>query len=221
MFEGRLHNYLYWGQEKDYVFANQNSTFITASKIAEEFASKKKFAVLELGCGAGGFLQGLKERFANIEVMGITAADFRQTRYNRDKFEIPDEEYIVGNLENLNWHPALSGRKFDFIVASTTFRHLSDPLAVICQAYDFLEENGVLLVDEFCLNGISEDEYSEIFKEAGCENIEVLTFGSSALQTKIRKVALNHLCLPLQYDLSRSTQASPNLDQAHIFYKRI
>jgi hypothetical protein len=38
-------------------------------------------------------------------------------------------------------------------------------------------------------------------------------------QTKIRKVALEHLALPVHYDLSKSTPAS-DLDQAHIFYTR-
>ncbi|NGX37072.1 MAG: Trans-aconitate 2-methyltransferase [Chlamydiae bacterium] len=224
MFEGRSIHYLYWGQDKDYTFIDSQGSVagIKASKIAEEFASKKKFAVLDLGCGVGSFLQGLKERFPNVKVMGVTAADFRPTRYNSEGLKIPDEEYVVANLENLNQIQALKGEKFDFIVSSVTFRHLSDPLGVLCQAYDLLNENGVLLVDDFRLNGISEDEYLEIFKEAGCKNLEIQTFGASAVeikQTKIRKVGFDRLCLPVSYDLSKSTKAS-DLEQANIFYTR-
>ena len=74
MFKGGIMNYLCWGQSKDYTFDDNDSQCsplgITASKIAEEFASKKRFAVLDLGCGVGTFLQGLKERFPNVEVFG-------------------------------------------------------------------------------------------------------------------------------------------------------
>jgi SAM-dependent methyltransferase len=249
MFKGTYVNYLYWGQDKDYTFDNHDSPCspvgITASKIAEEFVSKKKFAVLDLGCGVGTFLQSLKERFSNVDVLGITAADFRPTRYNNKGLKVPDAEYVVANLENLNQIPALKDRKFDLIVSSVTFKHLSDPLGVLCQAYDLLNEKGILIVDQFNLNGIPGEDYLRIFKEAGCNHIEAtpvvyttrdaagrISFHndrskegeyilSSAFphQTKIRKVALEHLTLPVYYDLSKSTPAS-DLDQAHIFYTR-
>lgn len=233
LFKGESDNYAYVGIERDYVFYGEAviltkisalkkpAILIKASKIAEEFAAKEKFAVLDLGCGVGGFLEGLKERFSNVEVMGMTAADFRPTRYNSTNLTISDEEYIVGNLENLIEHPAMLGKKFDLIVSHMTFRHLSDPLSVICQAYELLSENGILLVDYFQLNGISADEqYPEIFKQAGCEHVElVIYWDSAATQTKIRKVALEHLRLPIAYDLDKSTKADEN-NQAHIFYRK-
>lgn len=221
MFEDRFMNYMHWGQNDDYEFNDSERSVVgtTASKIAEEFKSKEKFAVLDLGCGLGGFLQGFKKRFSNAEVIGVTAADFRSTRFDKGTFRIPDEEYIVANLENLNQVEALKNKKFDLIVASTTFRHLSDPLGVICQAYDLLNENGILIVDNFHLRGISQDAYSEVFKEAGCKDFEIQTSGDDVDQVKIRKVGMNCLRLPVRYDLSKSTKADEN-KQAEIFYSR-
>ena len=230
MFKGESDNYAYVGIERDYVFygeaiiqtkysISKKSPILTkASKIAKEFAAKEKFLVLDLGCGVGGFLQGLKERFSNVEVMGMTAADFRPTRYNSEHLAISDKEYIVGNLENLIEHPAMQGKKFDLIVSNMTFRHLVDPLGTICQAYELLSENGILLVDTFQLNGISvDDQYPEIFKQAGCEHIELVIYWDLAMtQTKIRKVALQHLRLPVAYDLDKSTKADEK-NRAHTF----
>ena len=104
-----------------------------------------------------------------------------------------------------------------------TFRHLSDPLGVICQAYDLLSENGILLVDSFQLNGISADEqYPEIFKQAGCEHIElVIDWDSMATQTKIRKVALQHLRLPLAYDLAKSTKADEKQPSSYFLSNKL
>lgn len=245
MFEGTCVNYLDVGQHQDYIFDDGTCSVegIKASKIAEEFAAKQKFSVLDLGCGVGTFLQSLKKRFNNVEVLGISAADFRPTRFNTQGVEVPNSEYVVANLENLNQIPALQGRKFDLIVSSMTFRHLSDPLGVLCQAYDLLNENGILIVDQFCLNGIPAEDYLKIFKKAGC-NMEAAPVvyitrdekgqiqfpgdkskvGEYILskefpeQTKIRKVALQHLSLPVYYDVAKSTPATVQ-DQAHIYYR--
>lgn len=247
MFKGTCVNYLFWGQSKDYIFDDHDSpgsaAGIKASKIAEEFANKQRFAVLDLGCGVGTFLQSLKERFPNVDVLGVSAADFRLTRYNSEGLQVPDAEYIVANLENLTQISALCGRKFDLIVSSVTFKHLSDPLGVLCQAYELLNENGILIVDQFRLNGISGEDYLRVFKEAGCnhvqaapvaykeangnirfhnqgaKDVECILTAEFPLQTKIRKVALEHLTLPIFYDLTKSTPAT-DLEQAHIFYTR-
>lgn len=250
MFNGRCCNYLCWGQFKDYTFQDSERSIAgtTALKIAQEFASKERFAVLDLGCGVGTFMQSLKERFTNVDVIGVTAADFRPTIYNSEELKIPDEEYVVANLENLDRIPALHGRKFDLIVAAVTIRHLSDPLRLLCRAYDLLNKNGILIVDDFHLNGITGQEYLEMFKEAGCDEVEIqpaarmvkdekgnyrIQRNSSSDQessyimlsddhpdqTKIRKTALEHLCLPIYYDLAKSTRAS-DLEQTHIFYTR-
>ncbi|MBS0649434.1 MAG: class I SAM-dependent methyltransferase [Verrucomicrobia bacterium] len=244
MFKGACVNYLFWGQNQDYDFDEGTPSVvgIKASKIAEEFAAKQKFAVLDLGCGVGTFLQSLKKRFQNVEVLGVSAADFRPTHYNREGIKVPDSEYVVANLENLTQIPALQGRRFDLIVSSVTFRHLSDPLGVLCQAYDLLNENGILIVDEFRLHGIPAEEYLKIFKESGChieaapvvyvtrdekgqarfqsdksQAGEYILSADFPHQTKIRKVALEHLSLPISYNTAKSTPATDQ-DQAHIFY---
>lgn len=174
-------------------------------------------------------MKSLKDHFNNVSVLGVTAADFRPTLFGSHEFKIPDEEYVVGNIENLNTLPSLQGRKFDFIVSHVTFRHLSDPLGVICQAYEFLRTDGLLIVDDFKLNGISGEDYAAAFKKVGGLSVEIspeVYFEidgvarrvlEKPLTTSVRKTT-EHLNLPIYYDLDRSTRADSD-NQAQIFYK--
>jgi SAM-dependent methyltransferase len=230
MFEMKFHNYLYVGSE-DYTFDDRNNSLLgqSALKLAEQFSNKDRFDVLDLGTGNGRFLKSLKDRFNNVKVLGVTAADFRNTRYASSEFTIPDEEYVVGNIENLNSLPSLQGKKFNFITSHVTFRHLSDPIKVICDAYEYLEPGGLLIFDDFHLNGISGEDYVNAFQKAGCNSVEIfpeayLKVNGTArrildkpLTTAIRKTT-EHLNLPIYYDLDRSTPADSD-HQAQIFYK--
>ena len=230
MFEQKYHNYLYVGSE-DYTFDNPQASIRgqSALKLAEQFSIRGKFDVCDLGTANGRFLNSLKKRFSNVNVLGVTAADFRPTCYGSNEFTIPDEEYVVGNIENLNALPSLKGRKFDLIVSHVTFKHLSDPIGVICQAYEFLKPDGELIVDEFTLNGISGEQYVDAFKKAGCHSVEISPetffevdgvkrrYLNKPLTTHIRKT-IEHLDLPIYYDLTRSTRADSD-NQAQIFYK--
>lgn len=229
MFDMKFHNYLYVGSA-DYTFEDRNASLQgqSALKLAEQF-SNKRFDVLDLGTGNGRFLKSLKDRFNNVNVLGATAADFRNTRYASSEFTIPDNEYVVGNIENLNSLPSLQGKKFDFIVSHVTFRHLSDPIGVICQSYEFLKPDGLLILDDFRLNGISGEDYANAFQKAGCASVEIFPEAyikvndvarrilDKPLTTIIRK-ATEHLNLPIYYDLERSTPADSD-HQAQIFYK--
>jgi SAM-dependent methyltransferase len=230
MFESKYHNYLFVGSE-EYTFDDREMSLVgqSAIEIAEQFSKKERFDALDLGTGNGRFLKSLKDRFNNVDVLGVTAADFRDTRYASNAFRIPDEEYVVGNIENLNQLPSLQDRKFDFITSHVTFRHLSDPVGVICQAYEFLKPNGLMILDEFTLNGISGEEYVNAFKNAGCHEVEIVPechveidgirrrILAKPLTTSIRKTT-DHLDLQLHYDLTRSTRADAD-HQAQIFYK--
>ncbi len=233
--EGTLANYLYTGST-DYSFTDSKDSVTTALKIAEEFASKERFSVLDIGTGNGRFLKGLKDSFSNVDVIGVSAADFRPTHLSKE-ISIPNEEYVVGNVENLKDLPALKDRKFDLIVSAVTFRHLSDPIGVLCQGYDMLNQNGLMIVDDFQLNGLSIDAYFELFQKSKCD-FEVWPIGylpariavgkdgepiryfctQKPWQTRIRKTT-EHLNLALTYDLEKSTPAVVDHNHAQIFYK--
>jgi ubiquinone/menaquinone biosynthesis C-methylase UbiE len=169
----------------------------------------------------------------------------RKIKHQTIYTKIPDSEYVVGNIENLNQLPELQGRKFDLIVSAVTFRHLSDPLGVLCQAYELLKQNGVLICDEFELNGIAGLEYVQLFHDSGCTDVEILPESfdrpihdtpedlaiafkklgirrsrqpfSYPIQTRIRKT-VEHLIFPVAYDLQNSIKADPEQNQAQIFY---
>ena len=230
MLKGECLNYLCWGS-LDYTFNDRKYSILglKASEIAEEFAGKESFDVLDLGTGNGLFLKGMKDRFKNVSVLGISAADCR-SRNGIDEAKVPNEEYIVANLENLNQISALKDRKFDFIVSSMTFMHLCDPIGTICQVYERLKPNGIFVIDRFKLNGINGQDYIKIFEDSGCKDVEIMPkkyikLGgqlfpnefNDPLQTIIRKTT-EHLKPSLYYDLESSTKADSD-NQAHIFYK--
>lgn len=107
MFDSKCGNYLYWGS-KDYTFEDKKRSLIgqSALNLAEQFSNQDRFSVLDLGTGNGHFLKSLKDRFSNVNVVGVSAADFRTSHYGSDEFKIPDEEYVVGNIENLSLLPS-------------------------------------------------------------------------------------------------------------------
>lgn len=189
-----------------------------ASKIAKEFACKEKFSILDLGTGNGMFLQEMKKRFNNVDVKGVSAADYRSSLLGMG-VKVPDEDYCVANLENLSKIPTLQGRKFHVIVSATTFLHLSDPLRTLSEAYEMLEPNGVLIVNTFSLNGISKSEYENLFKnhkiEIWYDPMFVDLFDSATI--KIRKT-IENMDLPVAYDLERCAPATANRN-ASIYYK--
>lgn len=106
---------------------------------------------------------------------------------------------------------------------------MSDPIGVICQSYELLKQDGLLILDDFDLNGITGEDYVNAFKNAGCDGVEIFPEPyfkindiavctlEKPMTTVIRKTT-EHLNLPLYYDLDRSTKADID-HQAQIFYK--
>lgn len=202
-------SYKYRGRD-DYSFQDESdsATPRLASEMVKDFLTKKEcLDVLDLGTGSGEFLEVLKKEYGpKVRVMGITAADFRALE--QKGFSLSDEEYIIGNLENLEKIEAVRCRQFDLIVASFTFRHLVDPIGVICRCYDLLTPGGVLISDYFCVFGVDFFAFKSLFRD-----YEVQIVGDSAegvalvWDFKIIKT-VSSLRLALYYDLGKSTSVS-------------
>jgi ubiquinone/menaquinone biosynthesis C-methylase UbiE len=242
MIQGQRWNYREFGTEKyEFIDPQDPNRLVYSSKFLEKFAKNAKFSVLDLGTGNGRFIAGLKEMFTNVVVMGVSAADFRSgysdARYigiggawvigNPDiKVDtLSENEYVVGNIENLSSLPQLKNKKFDLVISHMTFMHLSDPLGAMCQAYEMLNPQGKLLIDDFKLNGLedSQKEYEKLFNQTNCQLTTpqiTSTWGDQAKPrtTEIKKLAEGYLNLSVRYDLEKSTRADKN-QKAQIFYK--
>lgn len=164
----------------------------------------------------------LKEKYRErINVLGVTAFDYRKINGDGQELEtpikVPDEQYIVGNIENLDQIPSLKGRAFDFIVSSLTFMHFSDPIGALCQTYEFLKPNGLFLTNGFQMQGLTTDQLSESLKTY---KIKMIRDDSpecpSRFILRIKKT-ISHLELPISYHPSCHL-ASDNETKAKIAY---
>jgi ubiquinone/menaquinone biosynthesis C-methylase UbiE len=100
---GELLHYREFGTE-DYEFIDpeDSKACIRSSKFVEKFAKDAPFSVLDLGAGNGRFIAGLKEKFKNVVVMGVSAADFR-SGYSDFGYAQAKGAWIIGdpNIKNL------------------------------------------------------------------------------------------------------------------------
>ena len=102
-----------------------------------EFIPQTTQTLLEIGCGNGDFVRGLKAH-REIHTTGVEpvaqAADFARQHFN--------EVLCVEANEGLN---LLIGRRFDCIVFNDVLEHLSDPWETIRRCRPMLNEGGCIV----------------------------------------------------------------------------
>jgi len=102
--------------------------------------------LLDFGCGAGGFLLEAKE--AGFDVMGLEVSrDFAQ--HTSAQFNIPVFNGVATDV-------AFRQEKFNFIISSQVFEHLTDPRATLEVLKTHLEEPGIVLIEVPNLSHIRE-----------------------------------------------------------------
>lgn len=195
-------SYLFTGQDDYY---KNFPDLPSAQKIVEKLFKKKlSLEILDLGTGSGTFLTSLKTKYGNqVQVLGISAIDYRKfderTGLERKKpIPIPDEEYAIGNIENLDQLPSLQGRSFDVIFCSFTMMHLYDPICFLCQSYELLNPKAIFITDGFIPNGVSIDQLSKSLKKYKAKVIQDTGLIPSRFILRIKKT-VPHLELPIAY----------------------
>jgi 2-polyprenyl-3-methyl-5-hydroxy-6-metoxy-1,4-benzoquinol methylase len=92
---------------------------------------------LDFGCGAGGFL--LEARAGGYDVTGLEVS--------RDLARHVAETHGLRVLQGLVSDPAFAAERFDVIVSSQVFEHLTDPVATLRELREHLVPRGILLVE--------------------------------------------------------------------------
>lgn len=141
------HHYRTFGK-KEYFYRGSYHTISSTLLFLAYSKIKKQFNVLDIGTGNGELLHFINRRFPHIQVTGLSAKEMRED------IHIPDHQYILGNAEQLMKIPLINNKKFACIVSSNTFLHLLDPLGAIIEAYEALEDDGILMIDNFSLPGL-------------------------------------------------------------------
>ncbi len=93
--------------------------------------------VLEIGCGAGGTLAWLKERWPTAHTIGVDG--FEEVR---GILSLRADEVIIRNLDS----PLPDLGMFDLILALDVLEHLRDPARVAAQLAGMLAPNGSLII---------------------------------------------------------------------------
>lgn len=103
---------------------------------------KKDDRVLDLGCGNGRLLTGIK---AEVEYLGV---DFSETLIEEARKLHPQEKFVLGDITSSETWKKING-KYDAIFCVATLHHLPERkqhLYVIRQAKKHLKRSGVLYI---------------------------------------------------------------------------
>lgn len=119
---------------------------IRLQKFRKQFASEE-FRILDYGCGDGKFLMFTK--LFGFQSYGI---DFSSTRKER---AVQQGITIYNNLEELSTHQA---DKMHCVTLFQVLEHLEEPLLVLNQIANIMEDRGILIVEVPDCRGITQPQ---------------------------------------------------------------
>lgn len=103
--------------------------------------------ILDIGTANGMFVQHNFSRFGTkAKFHAISAHQYQTLKANTQiDYQIADANMIINHFDS---------NSLDLIISRKCFTHLVDPLGTLCQAYELLKDNGLLLIDDFSTIGI-------------------------------------------------------------------
>jgi len=96
--------------------------------------------VLDIGCSVGALGEQIKQRYSNVEVVGIEL-DEQMAKIAKGKLDW----VIVGDIEKINLEDKLPPNYFDCIIFADILEHLKDPWKLLKNATSFLSDDGVII----------------------------------------------------------------------------
>ncbi|MFC1711393.1 class I SAM-dependent methyltransferase [Patescibacteria group bacterium] len=95
-----------------------------------------KGKVIDIGCGAGGFIKAVKHYRSDLKVYGV---DISQAAINWAKKENQGVKFVSGDLYKL----AFKNNYFDAVVMCDTLEHLKKPELALKEVNRILKKNGI------------------------------------------------------------------------------
>ena len=108
---------------------------------------KDKYKILDVGCGFGGTIKSLNEKYSSCEFIGVNI-DPRQ-------IEVAKKEVIAKNKNKIEFFEAdacilpFSESKFDVVLCIESIFHFSDREVFFKECQRVLKPNGILVVSDF------------------------------------------------------------------------
>ena len=112
---------------------------ILANKIKTQLGSFSYQSVMDLGCGTG--LLGLEFVDENISLLGLDTSEGMLHVFAQKTLDYPQIESLLLNLEEQT-----IDKKFDLIVSSMAFHHLTNPATMIRKLKGMLNKGGKLAI---------------------------------------------------------------------------
>ena len=135
-FSGEAFQFLYEAEEKNFWFISRNK--VLQFLIGKYLGSAEPKTVLEIGCGTGYVLKGIRDRFRNYRLTGaeiyLKGIVFAQKR-------LPDVEFIQLNATAIPFREA-----FNAVGAFDVLEHIEEDSAVMGNVYQALKPGGLFLV---------------------------------------------------------------------------
>lgn len=135
-FSGELFQFLYKAEEKNFWFVSRNT--IIQQLVRKYVGASERKSVLEIGCGTGYVLKGLRDHFRHFRLTGaeiyLKGIKFAQQR-------LPDVEFIQLNATAIPFQEA-----FDVVGAFDVLEHIDDDTAVMENVYQALKHGGHFMI---------------------------------------------------------------------------
>ncbi len=112
-------------------------------QLKERLKGKKKFSILEIGCGTGRLTRQLITEFPEAK---ITAIDISAEMVEQAKILCPQVNYIVADAEK---HLHQIEEKFDLIISNATIQWFENPEATLKKICELLAPQGRIAMATF------------------------------------------------------------------------
>lgn len=125
-------------------------------KIIETAQVKDGDVVLDVGCGIGTLIKGLKQKAANVKAYGI---DISPQMIEECKKRYLDINFAVSSGEQLNFED----NSVDLVTICCVLHHLHNPHNFFKEIYRILKPNGVLIINDINLPVVIRQLFNWIF----------------------------------------------------------
>lgn len=135
-FSGESFQFLYEAEEKNFWFVSRNT--VIQQLVSKYVGASEPKSVLEIGCGTGYVLKGIRERFRHFRLTGaeiyLKGIEFAQQR-------LPDVEFIQLNATAIPFRET-----FDVVGAFDVLEHIDDDTAVMRNVHQALKPGGHFMI---------------------------------------------------------------------------
>ncbi len=121
----------------------------TAEEIIKNLDLKENLKILDAGCGTGILIEKLLKLNPNVIVLGVDISKEMLIRAKQRLIGYKNVKLLKKDIENLKLR-----EKFDLIISNSSIHYLDNLDKVIINFKSLLNENGELILVDWCMDSI-------------------------------------------------------------------